>query len=192
MKSFMTKSISMVGCAAILLGSAGSWQKAVAQNAADDKQFITVADQANLAEIKESELALEKSKNKDVRAFARRMVKDHHMLMAKMKPFAEKYDVKPTVLLSTGQDAQYSSLMGLSGSAFDKAYIEDAVKDHHEAVALFQAEVAATTDADLKSTVTVGLDVVTHHSQMADALAQKMGLSVAMERVAATGASAGR
>ena len=129
-----------------------------------------------MREIKQSQLALETSKNKSVRAFATRMVKDHHMLMAKMKPFASKYDVPPPVLLSTGQEAQYSALKGLSGSAFDKAYIEDMANDHHKALDLFNAEMAATTDTDLKSTVTAGRSVVALHSQMADALAQKMGV----------------
>jgi putative membrane protein len=101
------------------------------------------------------------------------------MLMAKLKPFAAKYNVPPPALLSTGQDAEYSALSGLSGTEFDKAYIEDAVKDHHGALALFDAELAATTDSDLKATVTEGRAVVADHSQMADALAQKMGLSVA-------------
>jgi putative membrane protein len=176
MKKNRMQTITMLGCAALLLGAAGSLQRVAAQTAADDKHFITVADQASLAEIKESELVLEKSRNKDVRAFAKRMIHDHRMLIAQMKPFAAKYNVPPPVLLSTGQDAQYSTLTGLSGKEFDKAFIEDAVKDHHEALALFDAELSATTDADLKATVTAGRAVVADHSQMADALAQKMGV----------------
>lgn len=176
MRDRRMKWMTILGCAALLAGSAGVPRRAVAQAPADDKQFLTVAGQSDVAEIKESELALEKSKNRSVRAFAQRMVRDHHMLMTKMKPFAEKYNVPPPVLLSTAQETQYSTLKGLSGSAFDKAYIEDAVKDHHEAVALFDGEIASTSDADLKSTVTAGRAVVAEHSQMADALAQKMGL----------------
>jgi len=170
------KKMTILCCAFLLAGPAGSLQRIAAQTPADDKHFITVADQASLAEIKESELVLEKSRNKDVRAFAKRMVHDHRMLIAKMKPFAAKYNVPPPVLLSTGQDAQYSTLTSLSGKEFDKAFIEDAVKDHHEALALFDAELSATTDADLKATVAAGRAVVADHSQMADTLAQKMGV----------------
>jgi putative membrane protein len=178
-----SRMMTILCCAFLLAGIAGSWQRAAAQTAADDKHFITVAGQADLAEIKQSELALEKSRNKDVRAFAKRMVKDHHMLMDKMKPFAAKYKVPPPALVSTDQDAQYSALQGLSGTEFNKAYIEDMDKDHHKALALFDAELAATTDSDLKATVTAGRAVVADHTQMADALAQKMGVSVAMGRM---------
>jgi putative membrane protein len=176
MRQKMTNTMTTLGCAVLLVASAGMPPRAAAQTSADDKQFLTIAGQSDLAEIKQSQLALEKSKNKSVRAFASKMVKDHHMLMAKMKPFASKYDVPPPVLLSTGQEAQYSALTGLSGSAFDKTYIQDMVKDHHKALDLFNAEIAATTDSDLKSTVTAGQSVVASHSQMADALAQKMGV----------------
>lgn len=179
MKKSVMKTIPMLGCAALLLGVAVSRQTAVAQTAADDKHFITVAGQADLAEIKQSELALEKSHNKDVRAFAKRMVHDHRMLMARMKPFAEKYNVPPPALLSTDQDAQYSALNGLHGTEFDKAYIEDMDKDHHKALALFDGELATTTDSALKATVTAGRAIVADHTQMADALAQKMGVTVA-------------
>ena len=160
MRHNMMTSMTTLGCAVLLIGAGGILHRAAAQAPVDDKQFITVAGQSDLAEIKESELALEKSKNRSVRAFAQRMVKDHHMLMTKMKPFAEKYNVPPPVLISTAQDTQYSALKGLTGSAFDKAYIEDAVKDHHEALALFDGEIAGTSDADLKSTVTAGRAVV--------------------------------
>jgi putative membrane protein len=175
----MMKSITTLSCAVLLAGFAGSWRTLAAQTAADDKHFITVAGQADLAEIKQSELALQKSRNKDVRSFAKSMVHDHQMLMAKMKPFAVKYHVPPPALLSTGQEAQYSALSGLRGKEFDRAYIEDMDRDHHKALALFDAELAATRDSDLKSTVTEGRAVVADHTQMADALAQKMGVTVA-------------
>jgi len=192
MEKGMMKLISILGCVVVLMGGVGNLQKVAAQTAADDKQFITVAGQADLAEIKQSELALQKSRNRDVRAFAKKMVSDHRKLMEKIKPFAAKYDVPPPVLLSTGQDAQYSSLKGISGTAFDKAYVEDMDKDHHKALDLFNAEVAATADSDLKAMVTAGQAVVAGHTQMADALAQKMGVTVAVDRMAAAGASAGR
>jgi putative membrane protein len=179
MNKTMIKTLTKLGCAVLLAGFAGSLHRVAAQTAADDKHFIAVAGQADLAEIKQSELALEKSRNRDVRAFAKRMVHDHRMLTAKMKPFARKYDVPPAALLSTGQDAQYSALTGLHGSEFDKAYIEDMDKDHHKALELFDAELAATTDSDLKTTVTAGRAVVADHTRMADMLAQKMGVTVA-------------
>ena len=191
MNKSMTKTITTLGCAVLLAGFAGSWHSLAAQTADDDKHFITVADQANLAEIKLGDLAIEKSRNKDVRAFAKRMVHDHRMLIAKLKPFAAKYNVTPPALLSTDQDAEYSALSGLHGTEFDKSYIEDAVKDHHGALALFDAELAATTDSDLKATVTAGRAVVAGHSQMADALAQKMGLSVATNHTSETTIPAG-
>ena len=53
-----------------------------------DKTFIKDASEGSLAEINFAKLALEKSKDPNVRKFAEKMITDHEKLINSMKPFA--------------------------------------------------------------------------------------------------------
>jgi putative membrane protein len=55
-----------------------------------DKSFIKDASEGSLAEINFAKLALEKSKDPNVRKFAEKMIHDHEMLIEQMKPFGMK------------------------------------------------------------------------------------------------------
>src|SRR5665213_349900 len=76
---------AMLGCAAMLLPSKA--------RAADDndKKFLATASQADVNEIKLSELAEEKATNPAVKAFAKKMVTEHKKMSASMKPFVESW-----------------------------------------------------------------------------------------------------
>ena len=141
-----------------------------------DKSFLETASQGNVAEVELGKLALKKSTNGDVRAFAKQMIHDHQALGRKMTPLLAQAGVKPSVSLNIMHQHLYNELNGKSGSDFDKAYIEAMVKDHHEDLKDFQDEVGSTQDPQIKTTVSAGEKVIAEHTQMVDTLAQKMGV----------------
>jgi predicted outer membrane protein len=67
----------------------------------------------------------------------------------------------------------------LTGNAFDKAYMEAMEKAHHEDLAAFQHEASSAGDPHLKKVVAEGEKVIAMHTEMADKLAQKLGVQVA-------------
>ena len=168
------KSLMMLACLALMTGAVVRPSSALAAASEDDKQFLSMAAQSDMDEIKLSQLAESKASNPQVKAFARKMVADHTMLEAKMKPFATAWGLTaPTGLDSTHQ-AIYDKLNSLSGADFDKEYMSAMVADHHKALDAFTKESDTTTDAKFKAAVLKGKAVVAAHTQMADSLNSKM------------------
>jgi putative membrane protein len=162
--------IVALGCAG--LGISLSAHAAVTDQ---DKQFLTKASQGNFDEIKLSELAGSKATNPQVKAFAHKMVVDHTALGMRMKPFAQAWGLTPPMSLDSDHQAEYDKLSGLSGVDFDKEYMNCMVKDHHEALNLFNEEAKTTTDMKFKQAVMHGQSVVAAHTHMADSLYSKLG-----------------
>lgn len=149
---------------------------AVAQSHSD-KEFLQKSSQGNVTEVETAKLALRKSQNPEVRAFAQRMIEDHQALGKRMAPFLAQAGVKPSVSLNTEHQHLYNELNQASGQDFDKKYVEAMVKDHHEDLKEFQDEANSTTDPKLKVTVASGQKVIAEHTQMIEGIAQKLGVS---------------
>ncbi len=140
-----------------------------------DKSFIKDATEGSQAEINFAKLALAKSKDPNVRKFAERMITDHSKLIADMRPFTLKYDVK-----ASGEPmmahAKYEELKLKSGTDFDRAYVEAMVKDHNDDLNAFIKEENSTSDPQLKATVEKGEKVVREHTEMIDNIAHMGGI----------------
>jgi putative membrane protein len=162
-------STAALGCAGMMLASS-----AHADVTDQDKQFLTTVSQANVNEIKLSQLAETKATNPQVKAYAHKMVVDHNALGMKMKPFADAWGITPPANVDADHQAEYDKLNGLSGDAFDKEYMAAMDKDHHLALDLFTAEASSTTDAKFKDAVLQGKSVVSAHTHMADSLVPKL------------------
>lgn len=140
-----------------------------------DKSFIKDASEGSLAEVNFAKLALQKSKDANVRKFAERMVKDHEMLIREMRPFAVKYGVKPsgTPIMD---HAKYEELKMKSGTDFDRAYVEAMVKGHNDTLKMFIDEASKTDDPKLKAAVAKGEKVIREHTEMIDNIAKMGGI----------------
>jgi putative membrane protein len=140
-----------------------------------DKSFIKDATEGSQAEINFAKLALEKSKDPNVRKFAEKMITDHSKLIEDMRPFAAKYDVKASGA-PIMDHAKYEELKMKSGIDFDRAYVEAMVKDHNDDLQAFIKEENSTSDPELKATVAKGEKVVYEHTQMIDNIAHMGGI----------------
>jgi len=75
---------------------------------------------------------------------------------------------------SRQQDIQtYQMLQSLSGKEFDKAYIQEMVKDHNKAVQFFTMASQSLTDPELKQFATETLPKLQEHQQHAQKIAQE-------------------
>ena len=144
--------------------------------AAQDKEFVFKATQGSQDEIAAARMALKKSKNDDVKTFAQKMIDDHTKLIADMKPFADQMGVKPPTTMSPEDKQEAERLKAMTGDKFDKEYVTGMVADHHKDLGEFKHEAETTSNSDLKTTVTSGEAVVKEHTDMIDAMAQKMGI----------------
>jgi len=125
--------------------------------ALDDPTIIAIFDAANTWDIETSQVALRKSRNKDVRKFAQMMVRDHKAVRQLGRDLAKKLHVTPTppgkdFALAVDHEATMKTLRNTRGRAFDKAYIDHEVSFHQAVIdAVTSQLLPATKNAELKA-----------------------------------------
>jgi putative membrane protein len=155
---------------------------ALAQNAKKltDPQIAHIAYTAGQIDIAAAQQALNKSKNKDVRAFADDMVRDHKAVNDKALALVKKLNVTPedndtSKALSKQAADKRGELSKLNGAAFDKAYISNEVA-YHKTVndALQNTLIPSASNAELKDLLTTGLKIFQGHQQHAEQVAAQL------------------
>ncbi len=142
-----------------------------------DPQIAHIAYTAGQLDIKAAKQALAKSKNKEVRAFARTMIRDHSAVNKQALALLKKLKVKPedndtSRGLSQQAAEKRKELSKLKGAAFDKAYVTNEVA-YHKTVnsALENTLIPSANNAELKSLLQSGLKLFQGHEQHAEQVA---------------------
>jgi putative membrane protein len=134
-RSISMNAVSLIAAAALALAAPVASAQTSGPN---DAQIAAIVVAANQVDIDAGKVAESKSENKEVKAFAKRMVTDHTGVNKSATALVTKLKVKPEAnptsdsLTKGGQDT-LKRLKALKGSAFDKAYIDNEVT-YHEAV----------------------------------------------------------
>jgi putative membrane protein len=145
-----------------------------------DPQIAHVAYTADVIDVEAGKLALEKSQNKDVRAFAQQMVGDHTAVNDQALALVKKLGVTPednstSQNLTKQADATREKLAGLTGIAFDKAYVDNEVAFHKTVnSALSSTLIPDAQNSELKSLLQDGLKMFEAHLRHAERLAQQL------------------
>ena len=142
-----------------------------------DPQIAHIAYTAGDLDIKAAKQALKKSKDKNVRAFAKDMVKDHTAVNDKALALVKKLNVTPedndtSKALKKTADDKLAELAKLSGAAYDKAYVDNEVA-YHKTVddALQNTLIPSTSNAELKDLLSTGLKIFEGHELHAEHVA---------------------
>jgi putative membrane protein len=149
MKTLRFASAALTAC---VLGAA--WAQGAAPS---DPQIAAIVVTANQVDIDAGKLAKEKSQTKDVREFAQLMITDHSGVNKSAVDLVTRLHVTPepnatSESLKKGGDVNLANLRGLSGHAFDKAYVDHEVA-YHEAVlaAVDKTLIPSAQNAELKA-----------------------------------------
>jgi putative membrane protein len=129
----------------------------------DEQTFVQKAAAGNQAEIKLSQLALERATSSEIKQFAQTMVTDHTKSSSLLKPIASDNGLVLPEKPEPQAEENLKRLEGQSGVAFDKTYVEIMVKDHEEMLHAFEAEAAKAADSKLKDFISTVQPVVAHH-----------------------------
>jgi len=136
----------------------------------EDHSFIVNAAHANHAEIAAAKLALNKSDDPGIRAYARRMITDHTKAQAQLKKLGAAWSTKVPSGPSAAQKREAAALKSLSGASFERTYLKRQVVDHREALGVMLVEASGGKVAGLRSFAAATAPVVRMHLQMAQAL----------------------
>ena len=131
-------------------------------------RHATKAAQAGHAEVAEGEMAKTKAADPRVKEFAATMVKDHSAAGVELKDAASKAGITLPAGVSVDEKAAAERLGTFSGKEFDRNYMTLMVKDHKEAVELFQKEAKTGEDTHLRAFAEKTLPKIQMHLQMAE------------------------
>jgi putative membrane protein len=139
-----------------------------------DRDFMTMAAQANMLEQRLDSLAATNTQNSDVKDMAQRMTDDDRKVQDQLQSIAsEKGFTLPTVLDATHQET-YDRLSKLSGASFDKEFVNNEVTMHDRTVDLFRDESLKGLDPDLRNFADSMVIDMERHLQDAKNLQQTM------------------
>ena len=83
-----------------------------------------------MAEVKLGELASQKARNADVKAFGRMMVQDHTKAGEELKQLASTHNIQAPADLDDDHREKIDRLSKLTGAEFDREYMNQMVDDH--------------------------------------------------------------
>src|SRR3954463_4578950 len=125
--------------------------------APNDAQIAAIVVTANQVDIDAGKLAESKASNAQVKAFGKQMVTDHTGVNKQASDLVAKLRVKPednptAQSLKSGGADNVKKLSGLSGAAFDKAYVEHEIAYHQQVLdAVDQTLIPNAKNAELKA-----------------------------------------
>jgi predicted outer membrane protein len=154
-------------------GAAGATGSSSALTAADKKGLIDMAT-ANMNEIAAGKIAVSKSQNADVKAYAQQMIDDHGKSLTEVQALAQTKGVTLPAEPDAKHKAMAAKLEKLSGADFDKEYMKNGGLADHKAVhATLMKDAKAAKDPDVKALATKTLPVVEQHLKSAQTLTAK-------------------
>ena len=146
----------------------------------NDGQIAHIAYSAGEIDVAAGRQALQRSRNRAVRAFAQTMVRDHAAVNRQAVALVTRLHVTPeanptSAALSAQATATLRRLAGLRGAAFDRAYVANEVAYHRTVNgALRDTLIPAAHNADLKALLQAGLALFSEHQTHAEHLAQQL------------------
>ncbi|MBS1190437.1 MAG: hypothetical protein H6R10_2229 [Rhodocyclaceae bacterium] len=166
-----------VAFAAALCLAAGS---ALAQ-ALNDAQIAAITVAANQVDIDAGKVAKSKATDKDVKAFADRMVTDHTSVNKQATDLAKKLKMKPeenetSTSLKAGGEENLKKLKDLKGAAFDRAYIDHEVTYHQTVLdTIDKSLIPNAKNEELKALLTKTRPVIQEHLEHAKKIQAALG-----------------
>jgi putative membrane protein len=126
------------------------------------RYFIIQASIGNLQEIQIAKLALQRSTNSEVKAFANRMIKDHGQAQMQLMQIVRTRNFQiPQEAMDTPVDDLM--LKNLPAKKFDTMYVHMMVPDHRQTVHLYESYALTGKDPDVSSFAKQTLPVLKEH-----------------------------
>jgi putative membrane protein len=142
-----------------------------------DPQIAHIAYTAGVIDVTAGKQALSKTNNKEVKAFAENMVRDHEAVNKLALDLVKKLNVTPedndtSKGLSKQAADKSAELSKLSGAAFDKAYVANEIAFHKAVNGALETQlIPSASNTELKSLLQTGLKIFQGHEQHAEHIA---------------------
>lgn len=128
-----------------------------------DLAFVQKVSQGGMFEVVASKVAVEKAQARDVKDQANTEVHDHELVGQKLRSIASANGVDLQTQLNADFQKRVDRLSGLSGAAFDEAYLQEMGKIHALDGAAFAQEAKTGQNVDLKAFAAETVRIVERH-----------------------------
>ena len=145
-----------------------------------DSEVASVAVVANQIDISYAEIAVKKSKNKEILDFANRMITDHNAVIKQAVALVTKLSVTPkdnavSQSLVEGSEKTKKMLTKASKKKFDKLYIDNEVAYHKAVIAAIRdLLIPESENAELKDLLENVLPALEAHLKHAEMVQKKL------------------
>ena len=131
--------------------------------------------EANKAEIEAAKLAKMRSHCHKVRHFAEKLLREHRHNLREVRRISHQTGIAPVMnsaatRIEENSRHQLADLRALHGEAFDRAFINDMVADHEDALHMLDMEIMQSTDAKLTAYLKSTREAVKMHLHQAKEL----------------------
>ena len=199
-KSFASRNLALAFAACAALAACGEGEDSIqagveslavanpAIGGLSDPNIIAVLDGINVADSATGSVAASKGTDRDVREYGQMMVAEHHELRVAGRSVADSGAITPAIPANDPGEANLTAAMAsleqtAKGAAFDRAYIEQAVRMHEEALGTARNALQSTRDPRVKALVEKAIPVIQRHLDRA----QEIQLKIGADTTAATG-----
>jgi len=136
--------------------------------------FLPKAADGGMAEVQQGQLAQQKGSSQAVKDFGAMMVRDHSAANDKLKALATQRNVTLPDSISSKHKKMMDNFNKKSGKDFDKAYINEMVKDHQEDIKEFEKAADKVSDAEVKAFINNTLPTLKTHLDSAKAIQKRI------------------
>ena len=179
----LARALGAAALAGLLIGPAlAQAQTGEVELAPQDQKFSEEAAIGGLMEVTLGELALQQAKDEQVMAFGQRMVQDHGQANEKLMAIAEQKGIQLPQELPEDAQQKYEELQQLSDAEFDRAYMDEMVKDHEKDVQAFEQQAESGQDPDLRAFAEETLPTLREHLEMAKEVHSQVTAATGTER----------
>jgi putative membrane protein len=148
--------------------------------------FVNLAAASDMFEVASSKVALQRSSNAGVKAFAQMMIAAHTKTTATLKGLIAGHDdLSPPTALPADLQTKLDTLGSISSADFDKTYLDDQVDGHQSALNVMQRYAKDGDQEPLKQFAAATAPTVQQHLDKAKAL--RAGLDKAASNTASKG-----
>jgi len=142
-----------------------------------DKQFVRAATEGGIADIKISELAIQKG-SPAIKDLAQKMLADHTGINKDLGNVADSMGIMLPKRMSKDQQAEYDKLNGLSGKDFDTEYVTYMAQSHFKDLHNFHREASVAADSALQEEAIKALRTMHDHLGLIRDTAKNEGITL--------------
>lgn len=158
-----------------------------------DASIASFAAMVNQSEVEAGRLASTKARSADVKSYAKDMVEQHQQAMTELRDVSGRSgwslpdsgnmtapagsgEMSSTLTqLQQSHQQAMTKLQSATGATFDRAYIDDQVAAHQQALDVLRQHLNSVQNAELRTKMTALQQDIEEHLRRAQEIAQKLG-----------------